>query len=356
MNLADYLSDLLGQRDEVSVPGLGNFMRTRVNAAYNEAEGRFYPPYHQVAFVPKPKDDEIFAQYVADEKNISLASSKYFVEKFVNKLREDAATGKYLFADLGSFQSNGGDQLIFKPNERIPADPAFYGYSPVDIFKIGQPLSVDSRKPVFEHVQEPVVAEQPPVAAAPPVIPTPRQIVQQPDYYEDEVETKKGISAWVIILIAVAVIAIGVFALLKFYPSVFDSVSDEYHKLMDKPVPAVIRKEVKKDTIKKVIRVVDTSKTATVAKKDTTPAPLPSRFEAIVFKTNNMRSAEIEMKRLKALGYDAYLVTDAPGLGPLLKISVNSYTTYSAADSVSNSLLKAGVIKKHYYPLEIKSK
>jgi hypothetical protein len=356
MNLADYLSDLLGQRDEVSVPGLGNFMRTRVNAAYNEAEGRFYPPYHQVAFVPKPKDDEIFAQYVADEKNISLASSKYFVEKFVNKLREDAATGKYLFADLGSFQSNGGDQLIFKPNERIPADPAFYGYSPVDIFKIGQPLSVDSRKPVFEHVQEPVVAEQPPVAAAPPVIPTPRQIVQQPDYYEDEVETKKGISAWLIILVAVAVIAIGVFALLKFYPSVFDSVSDAYHKLMDKPVPAVIRKEVKKDTIKKVIGVVDTSKTATVAKKDTTPAPLPSRFEAVAEEASRPKIAEVQVAHLRKLGYDAYIVENAPGTGTLIKVSVGSYTTYSAADSVITMLVSKHVIQKHHAPLEIKSK
>src|ERR1700744_4003433 len=103
MNLADYLSELLSQHDEVSVPGLGYFVRTRVNAYYDEREGLFSPPYHQVKFTPQPKDDDTFVQYVADKKNISLASSKYFAEKFISKLKEQALAGKYLFADLGLF-------------------------------------------------------------------------------------------------------------------------------------------------------------------------------------------------------------------------------------------------------------
>src|SRR5215469_6841220 len=115
MNLADYLSELLGIQDEVNVPGLGYFIRTRVNAYYNDSEKRFYPPYHQIKFVGQPREDDSFAQYVADKKNISLASSKYFVEKFITKLREDASHGKYPFADLGSFQMDV-DQLVFKPN------------------------------------------------------------------------------------------------------------------------------------------------------------------------------------------------------------------------------------------------
>ena len=41
MNLADYLSDLLEENAEVSVPGLGYFVREHVGAAYNEAEARF---------------------------------------------------------------------------------------------------------------------------------------------------------------------------------------------------------------------------------------------------------------------------------------------------------------------------
>jgi hypothetical protein len=122
MNIADYLSELLAQHDEVSVPGLGYFVRTRVNAYYNEKEARFYPPYHQVKFVVQQRDDDTFALYIAEKKNISLASSKYFSEKFVSKLKEDAMRGKYLFSDLGLFYTDQ-DQLVFKPNEKIATDP-----------------------------------------------------------------------------------------------------------------------------------------------------------------------------------------------------------------------------------------
>jgi len=346
MNLADYLSELLGQQDEVSVPGLGYFMRTRINAFYNDAEGRFYPPYHQVTFVPQPKDDDTFAKYVADKKNISLASSQYFVEKFITKLREEAAKGKYLFADLGSFQGES-EQLVFKPNDRIPADPAFYGYTPVEVFKVGQPLSVDIRQPIFEHAKN----GSHPAHAAPVAPAIPPNAVQQPDYFDEDAEPRKRVSIWMIIIIALAVLAIGIFALFELNPSLFDGIVNEYHMLTDKKdtVQAVIRhevKEVKKDTVKKTPVVADTS---------ARPGATPLHYEAVVKETNHDKDAEAEVKRLKALGFEAYILPLTPGTGVLKKVSVGQYPTREAADSVINALLKSKVIKKYHLPLEIKS-
>jgi len=357
MNLADYLSELLGQQDEVSVPGLGYFMRTRINAFYNDAEGRFYPPYHQVTFVAQPKDDDTFARYVADKKNISLASSQYFVEKFITKLREEAAKGKYLFADLGSFQGET-DQLVFKPNDRIPADPAFYGYTPVEVFKVGQPLSVDSRQPVFEHAKN----VNPPAQAGPGGVAIPPHAVQQPDYFDEDAEPRKRLSIWMIIIIALVVIAVGVFALFELNPSLFDGIVNEYHKLTDKKdtVQAVIRhevKEVKKDTVKKTAVSADTSAkpAATPVKQDTIPKPPLMHYEAVVMETNHEWVAEADVKKLKTLGFDAYILPNIPGTGLLKKISVGQYPTREEADSVINSLLKSKVIKQRRVPVEIKS-
>ena len=112
----------------------------------------------------QPKDDDTFAQYVADKKNISLASSKYFVEKFITKLREDASHSRYLFADLGSFQADAG-QLVFKPNEKIAADPAFYGYPAVDVF--------NPAKPVPSEVKRQPLAPDQPVTTTPAAPATP---------------------------------------------------------------------------------------------------------------------------------------------------------------------------------------
>jgi hypothetical protein len=351
MNLADYLSELLGLHDEVNVPGLGYFIRNRVNAYYNDTEGRFYPPYHQVKFVPLPKDDEIFAQYVADKKNISLASSKYFVEKFITKLKEDASKGKYLFADLGSFQGDQ-DQLVFKPNERIPADPEFYGFPSIDIFKATQPLSADTKRPVLAPDQ-PAAAPAPTVATTPP----PPRAIHSPEYYEDEVEVeqKRRVNVWLILLIIVALLGLAAFGVYKFYPQAFDKIKVEYNKLTGKPADtaAVVRhesKEIKKDSAKKTMPATDTAKKAaiTVVKPDSLKLPT---FEAIAEETRRRSLADARVTQLKSLGFDAHIVQNAPG--PLIKISVGSYPTWGAADSVEKKLLKSGVIKMYHVPLDI---
>jgi hypothetical protein len=344
MNLADYLSELLGQQDEVSVPGLGYFMRTRVNAFYNEAESRFYPPYHQVTFSSMAKADDTFAQYVADKKNISLASSKYFVEKFIAKLKEDAATGKYLFADLGSFQG-AGEHLIFKPSERIAIDPAFYGYTPIEISKVGSPTS-ELFGAAFTGTA-PAATTDPGAAQ-----------VQQPAYFNEDAEPRKKLSLWVIIVIAVVAIVGGMFALNQFYPSLFEGLAGKFHKLTHKSSPdsPVIRHETKKDTVKKPVSVKDTiSKMAAIApKRDTVPNPALPHYEAIVYKTPYQADAERSVRRLKNMGFDAYIVANLPGTGTLKKISVGSYPTYAAADSVCRGLLKSRIITRHYSPVEIK--
>jgi hypothetical protein len=333
MNLADYLSDLLGLHDEVNVPGLGYFVRMRVNAYYSDSEARFYPPYHQVKFVPQPTDDETFAQYVADEKNISLASSKYFVEKFITKLREDASKGKYLFADLGSFQTDL-DQLVFKPNDRIPADPAFYGYPIINLLKVGQPISFDTKQPEFAQTQAAAIP-MPPKAVATP------QAVAQPEYFEDDVEHKRGISVWLIILFAVVAISVAAFAVFKFSPSTWDKVKAEYHKITGKSVadsPAV-KQEAKKDTQKKVVPLRDTvAKTVVpppVAPKDTVK---PIRYEIIADNFRKMNWANSEIAKLKRLGVEAKILTDVPG--KRIKVSAGTFFNVDSAETAKNELIK----------------
>jgi len=350
MNLADYLSELLGLHDEVNVPGLGYFIRNRVNAYYNDSEGRFYPPYHQVKFVAQPKDDEVFAQYVADKKNISLASSKYFVEKFITKLREDASKGKFLFADLGLFQSDL-DQLVFKPNERIPSDPAFYGFPPIDIFKATQPLSVDMKKPVLAPDQ-PVSAP----ATAAVAIPPPPRAIHSPEYYDDEVEQKRGVNVWLIILISLAVLALAAFGVYKFYPKAFEKVKAEYNKLTGNTAdtPVVVRqgsKEIKKDTAKKTVPPTDTAaKTVTTIVKPDSAKMV--HYEAIAEEVRSLRVAEARLAHFRSLGLDAHIVPNT--IGPLKKIAVGFYTTASAADSVEKMFVKQGIVPKYHLPLLVK--
>jgi hypothetical protein len=346
MNLADYLSELLGKYDEVSLPGLGYFVRTRVNGYYNDRESRFYPPSHQVNFVPELRDDDTFTQYIAEKKNISLASSKYFTEKFIVKLKEEAARGSYLFADLGIFKTDQ-DKLTFKPNGKIADDPFFYGYPAINLHKLKAPA-----KPVLTEPAQPRVIPQ---------VIIPQQVVQPQEqpYYEEETERKRAVNIWLILLLIITVIALSLFGVYKFYPDTFNKYNPLYHKKINKKVVVapVVKHEAKPDTFQKTAVVTDT---ATKVAPPVTPALDTAKlthFEIIVAHFVNWRKAkaDAQVEHYKSLGLDAKISTDAPG--PLLKISVGTYFTLNEADSVRLALIKSGKINKNTKePLEIKPK
>jgi hypothetical protein len=344
MNLADYLSELLGQYEEVSVPGLGYFVRERVNGYYNDGEARFYPPQHRVKFIPQPKEDDLFAQYVADKKNISLASSKYFAEKFVSKLKEQAAEGKYLFADLGLFYTEQG-QLVFKPYDKIADDPAFYGYPPLTIVKADQSIYGNE---VRSGNYEPYT---PPVTLPPPV-----QTVDQQQYFEEEPERKRGINVWLVLLIAIAVIVLAVFGVKKFYPQAFDRVKALFVKTADTTISTV---RPKADTQKKVTPVVkdSTAKTIITAPVPTAATPVTvadtatglPHFAIIQHDKYTKESWAIsEVKKYQVKGIDARILTkaEAKGTGKLYKIVFKTCHTQAQANALMLDLVNEGKINQ----------
>ena len=127
MDVGNFIGELLVQRGDVSVPGLGYFARTRTNGHYNEHESKLYPPAYSVHFNPKHVEDETLIQYIAGKKNISLASSKYFTEKYITNIKLQAQSEETPLADLGWFYTEG-TQLFFRPGNNIGDNPDFFGY------------------------------------------------------------------------------------------------------------------------------------------------------------------------------------------------------------------------------------
>jgi len=332
MNLADYLSELLGMHDEVSVPGLGYFVRERINGYYNDKEAKFYPPHHRVKFVPELREDDTFTQYVADKKNISLASSKYFAEKFIAKLRDDASRGTYIFAELGQFNMMG-DQLVFKPYDKIAADPAFYGYEPVNIYKKNEPSFGAPVKSYFAEPESKPVIE--PASA-------PKAAVYEPEpakeeYYEEEYR-KRGVSLWAILLIALVVLGVAAFGVYHFFP-------DKVHALYNKVIG-------KQDTVVKVkhVKAVDTTKKAPVVDTLTqTASIIPSERWEIIYERSykNFPSAMAAVRLLKSKGLDAKVVPDDPG--KYIKVSVGTFNTNKEADSAMKVFIKDRKISSKSY-------
>ena len=132
MYIGDYLRELLVQNNEVSIPGLGVFYLVRKNAYFNEQEGKFYPPYHELQFKPKPKDDDVFISYLADKKNLQKATAIFIIEKQVNDLLEKARYAQTELPYIGWF-SFENEQLIFKPNNDSVIDSSLFGFTPISL-------------------------------------------------------------------------------------------------------------------------------------------------------------------------------------------------------------------------------
>ena len=58
MDIAYYISDLLGQQGELTVPNLGYFVQIRMAAYYDNQSKKFFPPHYSVQFDPQIIDED----------------------------------------------------------------------------------------------------------------------------------------------------------------------------------------------------------------------------------------------------------------------------------------------------------
>jgi hypothetical protein len=305
MDVGFYLGELLMQQGEVSVPGLGYFVQVRVSGYYDEATRKFHPPYHQAQFDVQSIDDDALAEYIAQKKNISVASAKYFAEKYITDLKQQALLSEVPIGNLGWFYTEL-TQLTFKPTDKIIDDTIFYGFEPISINKIGDVKPVEERPkvelnfpPKFAPPKPAITEEQPgeiPASAEQIQTILPGRVYDEeqagvsseffdPDSGEEE--TRNPLRLLLIILIGMVVIGVGIFALYRYKPDTFAKMVFWQHKtkVVDsvKPKPVIVAKPVVTDTVK--------ADTLTV-KKDTVVNAAPKKTETIIIQPVNPKKKE----------------------------------------------------------------
>jgi hypothetical protein len=392
MDLAVYINELLGLEGEVNVPGIGHFTQVRVNGYYNEQENKFYPPTHEVNFDPQSKEDEELAKYIANKKNISLASSKYFIDKYVAGLKQQLTSEKADLPGLGYLYTHGSTLAFNADHTSKISDPAFYGLPPVNIDQPEKKPDVVYTPPVKEevnpveetipvipveetlvkHVEDipavpiedtpvkpvedipavPVEDPHPPVQAVPQetIVPIPTveetPVYEEPEYAADEEEDPGRRNTWIAILLIAIIALLALLGLYKYKPAWFDK-SDE------KPQTFVA---VSADTAKK------SSDTDTLAKTDSKPAaaavtapqqtinaPVDTfatlRYEILGGAFKTLSQATEVIKNYQKLGLQPRLLKHAPG--NYYKITLGTYFNKEEAQKAADSILTATKINKN---------
>ncbi|WP_454800994.1 HU domain-containing protein [Mucilaginibacter phyllosphaerae] len=367
MDVGNFISDLLAKHGQVSVPGLGYFAHTRINGHYNEREGVFYPPSYSVQFNPQEVEDQTLAQYIADRKNISLASSKYFTEKYISSIKLQAQAAAVPFNDIGVFYTEG-TELYFKPNTTIGTDANFFGLEPIKIDRLGV-AKVEEKslqfnpQPTQEHIAPPVAIEQ---EVAPQT--HGHEIGEDQEAHLAALARKRRIrSVLVFIALALIVGATVIYLLSRYNQPVVkqDTVAQKKH-----PVDTVINAKVEQaeDTTAKQEATVKPLPADTSTIKENTPAKdtlskvsetAPGetyypRWEVMGGSFNDLKEANKAIKNYKKLNIDAHIVTDAPGRR--VKVTLATFKTRAEAVKAIKEFLETKKVSKDIYPLEIKPK
>jgi uncharacterized protein YxeA len=388
MDVAYYLSELLMQNGEVTVPGLGYFVQIKVDGYYDNTENKFYPPTNKIQFDQQYHDDDVLLQYIAEKKKISLASSKYFTAKFIDNLRQEAMVKEVPLADLGTLHFQDS-KLHFKPKAVLPVDPAYYGYQPVEISKLGgtsfhEQLEKEMPHPTYVSVP-PLLDPEPavPIGAPPVQEPTTAQediFTPQPGYntqpasnheeefifhgrgYSDEEAEKNHNWIWITITVIVVLAIIGAFALYKLKPAAFNRLIGAQQSSA-----VILKASVKHDTTKTVTPVIKADSTAKKITVDTTAKPASVnttvsgidstkvRFEVIGTSTETLPAAYKAVDNYKSLGIEAHIVDPTPGKRKF-KVSLGTYATHAEAIDAINALVKTGKVKIGIWPLQINPK
>jgi cell division septation protein DedD len=402
MDIAVYIKELLVLHGELSIPGLGYFATVRVNGYYNKEEGRFYPPADQVRFDPQTLDnDDTLAEYITKNKNISLASSKYFVDKYVIALKEKATSGSADMPGLGNLTTVDG-RLTFSPDNNADENDGLFDYPPVNIKKT-------TDEPVFQH-SAPKTEDRPPEASIlpnvpadkpgpvvvdepepDPVIATPSpttidtiDAVREKDLIAADTKTgdfpevlnlhshneagdepaKRSVNIWLILMTIVAIAAIALVAIYRYQPSLFGKFTKWKHKEAIKPLPKPVlrRDSVKRDTIAeldtgKAIPAVKPADTATVktassapvqaAPKNTVqPDGIPTGAYVMLGGAFARKSEALKaLKNYQNRGFTQIKMLDKASKGKYYKILFGVYKSHGEASAEQRKLINTGKIK-----------
>ncbi|MFA6248753.1 MAG: SPOR domain-containing protein [Mucilaginibacter sp.] len=356
MDVGYFISELLAQHGDVSVPGLGYFARTRINGHYNEKEGKLYPPTYSVQFDPQNIEDETLAQYIVDKKNISLASSKYFTEKFITNIKLQAQSAETALGDLGWFYTEGS-QLYFRPNTGLSTDPDFFGYQPVNLHKLGSApvVTEPAATPVEDEYTVPVAVPQQQEETDGYRFETDEE---HEAYLVDLARKRSRNSTITFVVLALLFTSLVVYLVNRYNPSAFNLEAPK-HKVTK--TEAVINAKVEqpedstataKDTAKTSVKPDTISTTKTTVIKDTlakTPATANNniagpRYEILGGSFATIEEANRAIKNYKTLGIEARILENVPGRKR--KVTLGTYATRAEAVAAQEKILSTKKVKE----------
>lgn len=156
MEIGLYIADLLGEQDEVSVPGLGTFTKIRIPGTYDRVNNSFRPPSYQFSFKNSISGFYPLREYICYKEGLSTSSAEDLIKKNAADILEQINLGENAEIKHLGVLSRNNDILRFKALQELEDSGIFYGLKPLpDIVTPASAGITEEEKEEIREITEP---------------------------------------------------------------------------------------------------------------------------------------------------------------------------------------------------------
>ncbi len=126
MDIVKYIIEILFEKDQVVIPGLGSFITENNSAQIHPVDHTFLPPTKTIVFDEITTDDDVLLKRISEKENISLVAAEREIRNFTDEILAKIQKNKTATIDgLGVFSINFENIITFTSADIDFSDDSF---------------------------------------------------------------------------------------------------------------------------------------------------------------------------------------------------------------------------------------
>lgn len=133
--LSKMVKELILDKDEVSLPGVGTFVAEMVPSVFSDKGYTINPPYKRLSFRQKGTgDDSLLIDFYAKCNNLDIETASRIIREFLHEMRHVLETRKSIvFPELGKLRATRENYFFFVADEDLDIYPEGFGLEPISL-------------------------------------------------------------------------------------------------------------------------------------------------------------------------------------------------------------------------------
>lgn len=133
--LSKMVKELILDKDEVSLPGVGTFVAEMVPSVFSDKGYTINPPYKRLSFRQKGTgDDSLLISFYARCNNLDIETASRIIREFLHEMRHVLETRKSIvFPGLGKLRATRENYFFFVADEDLDIYPEGFGLEPISL-------------------------------------------------------------------------------------------------------------------------------------------------------------------------------------------------------------------------------